>query len=99
MYYVIDDDLHYDLHIRFERFDDAVTEIRRRMALPWDDEENQASCIDWETCERQYWIFEYDDSSGTGYEVRKLHVATISAEGAVWVEGFEDGSGWQDSSW
>lgn len=80
MFYVSDDDLHCDLYIRFTQFDEAIAEIRRRVALPWDHEDNQASCIGWETCERQYWTFEYGASE---HEVRKLHVATISAGGVV----------------
>jgi|GEM_PF-804171 len=99
MFYVIEDDLHCDIYIRFDRCDAAVTEIRRRVALPWDDDENQVPCLDWETCERQYWIYECDDSKGSEYEGRRLHMVTISAEGVAWSEGFADGSGWQDVSY
>jgi len=99
MYYVVDDDLHYDLSLRFATFAEALAEIRRLAALPWDDEDAQAPCIDWETCERHYVNYEYDDSKGRAEEVRQMPVATVSAQGVVWNEPVGDDSAWQEPSW
>ena len=88
MRYIVNDDLHDDLYLPYPTIEAAMVEIRRRVALPWDHDDNQAPCASWKTCERQYSIYEYDEE--TGDECRRLHICTICADGLFWAEGFED---------
>jgi hypothetical protein len=56
--FVIEDEIHAEHH---GHFGDA--ELRRRAKIPWDEAPNVAPCMSWPTCERDYVILEFDDSS------------------------------------
>ena len=62
--FVIEDDLHADQQDgSFASFEDAIEELERRAGIPWDEEPNQAPCLNWRTCGRHYVVIEYDASS------------------------------------
>ncbi len=91
MTYVFEDDLHFDVTRIFPTVEAAMGEIRRRVALPYEHEDNEAPCVS-PTCGcRRYCIYECGerDLPYAGYPGRKVHVCTISAEGVVWEDGFE----------
>jgi hypothetical protein len=63
MMWVIEDEIHCEHVGVFEKREDAVAELRRRSELPWNKEPNQAPCMSWETCGRNYELVEFDVSS------------------------------------
>jgi hypothetical protein len=57
--FVIEDEGHAEwLPGEYEIFDDALSEVRRLAAQPWDTPPNQAPCISWEGCGRDWTILE-----------------------------------------
>ena len=85
----IEDAAHADFHGRFDRFEDAVAELRRRASIPWDQPPNLAPCTDWKTCGREYHVVEFDDSGERWKQLRDVPVLNVSAKGVEWVPGFE----------
>jgi hypothetical protein len=81
--FVIEDELHAELHGEFETLDAALAELRRRAALPWDKPPNLAPCTSWRTGGRHYIVREYDDGSPPGL-VRSVDVLNVSASGPQW---------------
>jgi hypothetical protein len=88
----IEDELHAELEGAFGTFDDALADLRRRAALPWDQAPNRAPCTSWRTCGREYYVREYDDPSESGTLIRRVKVLTVGADGAVWAKGFDEGA-------
>ena len=86
---LIEDDNHCERGGTFERFEDAVAELRRRAAIPWDEPPNKAPCSSWRTCGRAYYVLEYDASGAQWIRLREAAVLNISAKGVEWVEDFE----------
>jgi hypothetical protein len=83
------DEIHCELQERFETFESAIAELRRRASIAWDAVPNQAPCRSWRTCGRQYHVLEYDERSKPWKLLRDVHVLDVSAKGVEWVEGFE----------
>jgi hypothetical protein len=88
--FVIEDERHAEDNGRFASFDAAVSELKRRAELPWDEPPNQAPCTSWRGCGREYLIYEYDDSIVPWTLVRKEPVLEVSASGVTWSPGFEN---------
>jgi hypothetical protein len=65
---------------------EAVAELRRRAALPWDEVPNVAPCTSWRTCGRAYEIVEYDTSSNPWKELRRIPFLEVNAAGAKWLQ-------------
>lgn len=91
---VIEDTIHAEQCGQFERFQDAIGELRRLANIAWDRPPNQAPCISWHTCGREYHVIEYDDSIVPWKLLRSISVLSISAEGIQWADGFEQQ--WED---
>jgi hypothetical protein len=89
MVFVIEDEVHASWHGGFRSLDDAVVELRRLAAIPWDQPPNRAPCTNWRTCGRDYAVVEFDDSVSPWDEVRRTPVLEIAASGAKWSKGFE----------
>ena len=85
---VIEDELHAELQDEFATLDDAVRELRRRAAIPWDSEPNIAPCQSWATCGRIYELIEYEDTDGSAKQLRRMKALEISKDGVVWHEPF-----------
>lgn len=87
---VIDDNIHCDLWSMFKTFEDAITELRRWAAIPWDEPPNRAPCDRWRECGREYVVMEVEVSQPPPWKrLRRVAVLKVSAEGVEWVSGFE----------
>jgi hypothetical protein len=82
--FVVEDEAHAEPQGEFETFAEAVAELRRRAAMPWDREPNVAPCASWKTCGRRYEIVEYDTRETPRREVKRAFVLEVSALGARW---------------
>ena len=82
--FIIDDEAHAESQGEFPTFEAAVAELRRRAAIPWDQPPNMAPCTSWQTCGREYNIIEYDGSSGSHNELRRVRALEISAREVLW---------------
>ena len=82
--FVIGDERHAERQGEFKTFDEAVSELRRRSELPWDDQPNVAPCMSWRTCGRSYEVIEFDDSRRPWTELRRVPVLDVSASGVTW---------------
>ena len=69
----------------FQTFDAAMAELRRLAAIPWDQPPNVAPCQGWRTCGRSYEIVEYDESSQSWRELRRIPALRVSAKGIEWL--------------
>jgi hypothetical protein len=87
--FLVEDESHAEWIGWFSSFSDAVREVRRLAAIPWDEDLNRAPCMSWRTCGRDYEIVEFDDSVRPWIELRRLPILAISAEGARWASEFE----------
>ena len=83
--FLIEDELHAEPQGEFATYEEAVTELRRRAKLPWDEEPNAAPCKSWKTCGRRYEVVEYDTASRPWKELRRTALLEISATGVVWL--------------
>ena len=80
--FVIEDELHAEWQEGlFETRQLAISELRRRAAISWNEEPNRAPCTSWSTCGRQYVLIEYDDSK----ELTRELILEISSTGVRWV--------------
>ena len=70
---------------RFLSLADALAELKRRAALPWDQLPNVAPCTSWRTCGRTYEIVEYDTSARPWKELRRIPCLRISSDGVQWL--------------
>jgi hypothetical protein len=86
--FVIEDELHAEWQGEFSSFQQALDELRRRAAVPWNEEPNRAPCVGWEKCGRQYEVIEYDDAADAR-EVRRVSVLAVTAAGVKWSDGFD----------
>jgi hypothetical protein len=73
----------------FDSFDEALAEILRRAAMPWDQYPNRAPCKQWSTCGRDYVIREYDAGTDPWTFIRAVPVVWVSALGVTWMTGFD----------
>ena len=84
MIFVIDDELHAESQGEYDSLDEAISELRRRAALPWNQTPNIVPCADWKTCGRSYEIVEYDQTSIPWKELRRIPALKISASELAW---------------
>jgi hypothetical protein len=84
--FVIEDEAHAEPQDgRFQTRQGALAELRRRAAIPWDEEPNLAPCTDWANCGRRYEIVQYDDTVTPWKELSRDRVLDISAAGVRWL--------------
>lgn len=85
--FVIEDERHAELQDgEFTTLQEAVSELKRRAEIPWDEEPNRAPCRSWETCGRTYVVIEYDDSHLPWTELSRTIVLKVSATGMTWLD-------------
>lgn len=83
--FLIEDEAHAEPQRgEFRTRQEAIAELRRRAAIPWDERPNVAPCMNWRNCGRRYELIEYDTS---GTEVSRKLMLEISAAGVRWGEG------------
>jgi hypothetical protein len=82
--FVIEDEAHAERSGEFASRDEALAELRRRAAIPWNEEPNQAPCMSWRTCGRRYEIVEYEVEARPWKELRRERALDISAAGVNW---------------
>jgi len=89
MIFVIEDELHAEPKGEFATFDDALAELRRFAAIPWDEHPNRAPCTSSKTCGRNYEVIEYDETTKPYWTERsRTEVLKVSAAGVDWAAGF-----------
>lgn len=88
--FVIEDEIHAEPQCHFDSIDQAIEELRRRAAIPWDQYPNCAPCANWRDCGRAYEIVEYDDSRRPWKELRRISALEVSATGFKWADGFAE---------
>ena len=86
--FVIEDERHAELLGEYPTFQHAVEELRRRAAIPWDEDPNRAPCTRWQTCGRLYEVIEYDNSQVPWKVLRRVAVLDVSANGVKWQNEF-----------
>jgi hypothetical protein len=86
--FVIEDELHAEQCGEFPSFDDALSELRRRAEMPWNEPPNQCPCTSWRTCARHYEVIEYDNSSTPWRLLKSTPALRLSADGAQWEKDF-----------
>jgi len=82
--FTIYDEVHSDfgpLPREFANVEDAIGELRRRAAVPWNREPNRAPCTSWRKCKRR-WVL-LGESAASWKEPIWIEV---SAAGVHWAE-------------
>jgi hypothetical protein len=84
--FIIEDELHAEHQGgEFLTFADAIAELERRAAIPWDETPNLAPCKRWRTCGRRYEIIEFDMTVEPWRELRRFPALSIRAKGIEWL--------------
>jgi|HubBroStandDraft_3_1064219.scaffolds.fasta_scaffold284358_1 hypothetical protein len=84
--FAIYDEAHAELQDgRFRTRQQAIAELQRRAAIPWDEEPNRAPCTNWQNCGRRYELVEYDERTLPWIELSRCLALDISVAGAQWV--------------
>lgn len=83
--FVIEDEAHAEPQEgQFRTREQAIAELERRAAIPWNDAPNRAPCTNWLNCGRLYELVEYDDTTNTWKELSRTLILEISAAGVRW---------------
>jgi hypothetical protein len=84
--FVLHDERHAELQDgEFTSLFEAMVELRRRSALPWNEEPNVAPCTSWQTCGRTYAVVEYD-TTAVPWKVIQWHtMLEVTAAGVIWL--------------
>lgn len=83
--FLIEDELHAEIQGEFQTFEEALRELEKRAEIPWNEIPNRCPCTNWENCERNYQITEYDTTQTPWKELQRIEILNISAEGAEWL--------------
>ena len=84
--FVIEDEKHAEPQGgEFTSLAEAIMELRRRAALPWDEPPNVAPCANWKNCGRSYEVIEYDTSANPWRELQRTPVLEVTAVGVRWL--------------
>lgn len=83
--FVIEDEAHAEQQGgRFQTREQAMAELQRLAAIPWNEEPNRAPCMNWLNCGRRYELVEYDDTKSPWKELSRTPALVISVDGAQW---------------
>jgi hypothetical protein len=88
----IEDERHAEPQGEFATLQEAVAELKRRAALPWNKVPNVAPCANWQNCGRHYEIIEYDVSTKPWRELQRISALEVSAKGVSWQHTFGSGA-------
>ena len=86
--FILEDQLHCEQE-QFASFELALAKVRWLAEIPWDKRPNQAPCMSWATCGREYWILEYDDKTQPWTLIISTPIVEIDAKGVRWEAEFE----------
>ena len=86
--FIIEDEAHSEYIAEVQTWEEAITELKRLSKIPWDKEPNQAPCISWKTCGREYIIIEFDGDGNSAKQLRRVSALGVSAESITWDPGF-----------
>ena len=81
----IEDEWHAERVAEFATRDEALVELRRLAALPWDEAPNVAPCTSWLTCGRHYELVEYDTKATPWHELGRTPMLEVSQNGTNWL--------------
>jgi hypothetical protein len=80
--FIIEDEWHAEpLDGQFETREQAIDELRRVAAIPWNEAPNRAPCTSWMTCGRRYELIEYDDTASSWTQISRAFAMEISGDG------------------
>jgi hypothetical protein len=82
--YVIEDAIHAEPQGEFSTRDQAIEELERRAAIPWNEAPNIAPCRSWQTCGRHYDLVEYDIAATPWKETKRERILEVSAAEVMW---------------
>lgn len=83
--FTVEDDFHGEPGAEFATKEEAVAELQRLAALPWNEPPNLAPCTSWQTCGRSYTIAEYDHCCTPWRLLSAVPMLEISSKGATWL--------------
>lgn len=86
----IEDDFHAELIGEFDRFEDAVDELRRIASIPWGVTPNRPPCRNSANCQRDYIVIQYDITATPWRVIERLPALEMTAQGTSWLLPFED---------
>jgi hypothetical protein len=86
---LIQDDRHSELQkTEYASFQEAVEELRRRAAIPWNEPRNRCPCT--ANCGREYAVREFEKVEPPPWKsLRKTVVVKVTRAGVVWNPNFE----------
>lgn len=87
--FVVEDRAHADVIGEYAELDEALAELRRRAAIPWNEPPNRTPCSEWATCRREYQVCEVAGTQIIWEELRCYMVLEVSPAGVKWAKGFE----------
>ena len=87
--FVIEDNIHCEGAGHFERFEDAIAELKRRAAIAWDQPPNKAPALRGERASGEYEVYEFDVSHEPWKLLCRVKVLTLSSKGVEWATDFE----------
>lgn len=84
--FIIEDEGHAEwLPHEFNTFEDALDEVHRLVAIPWDSEPNRAPCTNWQSCGRNWVILQFDNSTLPHWtELTRTAVAEVRKGATRW---------------
>ena len=82
--FIIEDEIHAEPQGEFRTRGQALAELERRAAIPWNEPPNRAPCSNSLNCGRRYELIEYDDSESIWKELTRELILEISAAGVRW---------------
>src|SRR5262245_9233187 len=83
--FLIEDEAHDERQEgQFLTREQAIAELERRAAIPWNDTPNRAPCTNWRNCGRRYELVEYDEATTPRKELSRTLILEISAAGVQW---------------
>jgi hypothetical protein len=84
--FVIEDEAHAEPQEgQFQTRQQAIAELQRRAAIPWDEEPNRAPCTNWINCGRRYELVEFDETTSPRKELSRKLILDISAAAVRWI--------------
>jgi hypothetical protein len=86
--FVIEDEAHAEWCGEYTTREEAVTELKVRSLVPWDQAPNVAPCTSWRTCGREYVLLEFDTGTEPWKELSRTPALSVSSAGAKWEAGF-----------
>jgi hypothetical protein len=88
--FVIEDEAHGEPVGEFGRRAEAIAELRRLAAIPWNEAPNVCPCSSWRTCARYYHLVEYDTRSTPWQQISNVPALKVSATATSWLLDTEE---------